>query len=133
MQNEIVVESFIYQEGAFYILIVPSIQKEPITKAKTQLEVRRKAINILRKDYKEKIIELPCTINNVVEKYDIPKNSILFPLPIKVGKRVKKFKRFSSSMNGEILEKIEKYSKNKKMKKSDFFTLACLEYMKNHP
>ncbi|CAA6813867.1 MAG: Unknown protein, partial [uncultured Sulfurovum sp.] len=52
MQNEIVVKSFIYQEGTFYILIVPSIQKEPIAKAKSQLEVRRKAINILRNNYK---------------------------------------------------------------------------------
>jgi len=92
MQSEIVVESFVHQEGTFYILIVPSIQKEPIAKAKSQLEVRKKAINILRKNYKEKIIQLHCTIYNEVEKYDIPKYSILFPLPIKVGQRVKSFK-----------------------------------------
>ena len=133
MQSEIVVESFVYQEGTFYILIVPSIQKEPIAKAKTQLEVRKKAINILRKNYKEEITKLPCTINNEVEKYDMLKNSILFPLPIKIGQRVKSFKRFSSSMNENTLEEIENYTKGKNMKKSDFFTLACLEYMENHP
>ena len=133
MQSEIVVESFVHQEGTFYILIVPSIQKEPIAKAKSQLEVRKKAINILRKNYKEKIIQLHCTIYNEVEKYDIPKYSILFPLPIKVGQRVKSFKRFSSSMNENNLEKIESYTKSKNIKKSDFFTLACLEYMKNYP
>ena len=98
MESEILVESFVYQEGTFYILLVPSIQKEPIAKAKTQLEVMRKAINLLRKNHKDKIIELSNMKINTIVKYEIPKNSTLFPLPIKVGQRVKNFKRFTSSM-----------------------------------
>jgi hypothetical protein len=134
MNSEKIVISFVYQENNHFILIVPDITNKPIAKAKSQIEVIRKSINILRKDYQEKIIELPSNdIDMLEKKYDVPKSYILFPLPIKVGKRVKKFKRFSSSMNGEILEKIEKYTTNKKMKKSDFFTLASLEYIENHP
>jgi len=133
MESEILVESFVYQEGTFYILLVPSIQKEPIAKAKTQLEVMRKAINLLRKNHKDKIIELSNMKINTIVKYEIPKNSTLFPLPIKVGQRVKNFKRFTSSMKEELLEKIEEYTKNKKIKKSDFFSQASLEYMENHP
>ena len=137
MSHEKILVSFVYEEGYNFVLVVPDIGNEFMVRAKTQAEVIRKAIRLLRDKYKEKIINLtPSPIDIFTENYKnkkgIPPPAILYPLPIKVGKRKKVFKRFSSSMDENILEQIENFTNNKKIKKSDFFTQASLEYIQKY-
>ncbi|CAA6813873.1 MAG: Unknown protein [uncultured Sulfurovum sp.] len=137
MSSEKIVVSFVYEEGYNFVLVVPDMGNEMMVRAKTQSEVIRKAIRSLRERYKETIVNLkPSPIDIFTEDYKekrgIPKHSILYPLPIKVGKRKKVFKRFTSSMDESILDEIENFTKNKKIKKSDFFTQASLEYIQKY-
>jgi hypothetical protein len=137
MSHEKILVSFVYKEGYNYVLVVPDIGNELMVRAKTQAEVIRKAIRLLRDKYKEQIINLsPSPIDIFTENYKnekgIPPPAVLYPLPIKVGKRKKVFKRFSSSMDEKVLEEIEQFTNNKKLKKSDFFTQASLEYIQKY-
>ena len=137
MSSEKIVVSFVYEEGYNFVLVVPDMGNEIMIRAKTQSEVIRKAIRSLRERYKETIVNLePSPIDifteNYKEKKGIPKHSVLYPLPIKIGKRKKVFKRFSSSMDEKVLEEIENFTNNKKIKKSDFFTQASLEYIQKY-
>jgi len=132
VSNEKIFVSFVYRDNNRFILVVPDIQGSMVI-AKTQSEVVRKAIRNLQNNFKE---EIRSTSPNPIEYFSsnykndyIPKDSILFPLPIKMGKRVKKFKRFTSSMDEDLLKEIEIFTKNKKMKKSDFFAQASIEFM----
>jgi len=137
MSSEKIVVSFVYEEGYNFVLVVPDIGIEMMVRAKTQSEVVRKAIRIIRQDFQDKVSSLATTpierfTNEYKEKRGIPKDSLLFPLPIKIGKRKKVFKRFSSSMDEKVLEKIEQFTNNKKIKKSDFFTQASIAYMQEY-
>ena len=137
MSSEKIVVSFVYEEGYNFVLVVPDIGIEMMVRAKTQSEVVRKAIRIIRQDFQDKVSSLVTTpierfTNEYKEKRGIPKDSLLFPLPIKIGKRKKVFKRFSSSMDEKVLEKIEQFTNNKKIKKSDFFTQASIAYMQEY-
>ena len=137
MSSEKIVVSFVYEEGYNFVLVVPDIGIEMMVRAKTQSEVVRKAIRVIRQDFEDKISNLDVTpIERFTEEYKekrgIPKHSLLFPLPIKIGKRKKVFKRFTSSMDEKLLEEIEKFTKNKKIKKSDFFTQASMEYIQRY-
>jgi len=137
MSSEKIVVSFVYEEGYNFVLVVPDIGIEMMVRAKTQSEVVRKAIRIIRQDFQDKVSSLTTTpierfTNEYKEKRGIPKDSLLFPLPIKIGKRKKVFKRFSSSMDEKVLEKIEQFTNNKKIKKSDFFTQASIAYMQEY-
>ena len=137
MSSEKIVVSFVYEEGYNFVLVVPDMGNEMMVRAKTQSEVIRKAIRSLRDRHKETIVNLePSPIDIFTEEYKekrgIPKHSVLYPLPIKIGKRKKVFKRFTSSMDESILDEIEKFTKNKKIKKSDFFTQASLEYIQKY-
>ncbi len=132
--NEKIFVSFVYRDNNRFVLVVPDIQGSMVV-AKTQSEVVRKAIRNLQKNFKEEIKSIsPNSIEYFISSYKnnhIPTDAILFPLPIKIGKRIKKFKRFTSSMDEDILEQIELFTKNKKMKKSDFFTQASINFMQN--
>ena len=137
MSSEKIVVSFVYEEGYNFVLVVPDIGIEMMVRAKTQSEVVRKAIRVIRQDFQDKVSSLKTTpierfTNEYKEKRGIPKDSLLFPLPIKIGKRKKVFKRFSSSMDEKVLEKIEQFTNNKKIKKSDFFTQASIAYMQEY-
>ena len=135
MPNEKIFVSFVYKNNNKFVLIVPDIQNSMIV-AKTQSEVINKAIRNLRQNFKEEIENIsPNSIEYFMNEYNnehIPNDAILYPLPIKIGKRVKKFKRFTSSMDEELLEEIDIYSKKNNIKKSDFFAQASREYMQKY-
>jgi len=137
MSGEKILVSFVYQEGSNFVLIVPDLGNEVMIRAKSQSEVIRKAIRILRSEYQKIISTLtPTTIEQITDKYKkqkaIPKSAILYPLPIKIGQRERKFKRFTSSMDESILDLIENFTKQRKIKKSDFFTQASMEYIQKY-
>lgn len=135
MPNEKIFVSFVYKNNNKFVLIVPDIQNSMIV-AKTQSEVINKAVRNLRQNFKDEIENIsPNSIEYFINEYKneyIPNDAILYPLPIKIGKRVKKFKRFTSSMDEELLEEIDIYSKKNNIKKSDFFAQASREYMQKY-
>ncbi|CAA6798861.1 MAG: Unknown protein [uncultured Sulfurovum sp.] len=137
MLHEKILVSFVYEEGYNFVLIVPDVGNELMVRAKTQSEVIRKAIRALRENYTDNLMELsPSPIDIYTEEYKnskgIPKHAILYPLPVKIGKRKKVFKRFTSSMDEKLLEEIEAFTKSKKIKKSDFFAKASREYIQGY-
>ena len=135
MPNEKIFVSFVYKNNNKFVLIVPDIQNSMIV-AKTQSEVINKAVRNLRQNFKDEIENIsPNSIEYFINEYKneyIPNDAILYPLPVKIGKRVKKFKRFTSSMDEELLEEIDIYSKKNNIKKSDFFAQASREYMQKY-
>jgi len=132
MPDEKIFVSFVYKDNNKFVLIVPDIPNSMIV-AKTQSEVINKAIRNLRQNFKEEIKDIsPKSIEYFINEYKneyIPNDAILYPLPIKIGKRVKKFKRFTSSMDEELLEEIEIYTKKNNIKKSEFFAQASKAFM----
>lgn len=137
MLNEKIIVSFVYKEDYNYVLVVPDIGTDLMIRAKTQSEVIRKAIRLLREKYKETINELsPRPIELFTDEYKdnigIPNHATLYPLPIKIGKRKKVFKRFTSSMDEKILDEIEAFTKKRKIKKSDFFANASMAYIQEY-
>ena len=132
MLGEKVFVSFVYRNNDKFVLIVPDIPHSMIV-AKSQSEVVQKAIRNLRQNFK---VELESNTPNSIEYFQneyhnesIPNSAILYPLPIKIGKRIKKFKRFTSSMDSNLLEEIEKVCKDNNIKKSEFFAQASREYI----
>lgn len=132
MLDEKIFVSFVYKDNNRFVLIVPDIPNSMIV-AKTQSEVINKAIRNLRQNFKEEIKDIPPNsveyFRNEYKNEYIPSDAILYPLPIKIGKRVKKFKRFTSSMDEELLEQIEIYTKKNNIKKSEFFAQASKAFM----
>jgi len=132
MPNEKIFVSFVYKNNNKFVLIVPDIPNSMIV-AKTQSEVINKAIRNLRQNFKDEIENIsPNSIEYFMNKYKnkyIPNDAILYPLPIKIGKRVKKFKRITTSMDEELVEQIDAFSKKNNMKKSEFFAQASREFM----
>jgi len=132
MPNEKIFVSFVYKNNNKFVLIVPDIPNSMIV-AKTQSEVINKAIRNLRQNFKDEIENIsPNSIEYFMNKYKnkyIPNDAILYPLPIKIGKRVKKFKRITTSMDEELVEQIDTFSKKNNMKKSEFFAQASREFM----
>ena len=134
MSSEKIFVSFVYKNNDKFVLVVPDIPNSMVV-AKTQSEVIRKAIRNLRQNFKEEIETIPPNsieyfLNEYKNEY-IPNNAILYPLPIKIGKRIKKFKRFTSSMDENLLEQIEIFTKKHNIKKSEFFAQASMNFMQN--
>ena len=133
MSSEKIFVSFVYKNNNKFVLVVPDIPHSMIV-AKTQSEVIQKAIRNLRQNFKDELENtIPKSIKYFQDKYHddfIPSDAILYPLPIKIGKRVRKFKRFTSSMDADLLEEIEIICKKNNIKKSEFFAQASREYMK---
>lgn len=132
MSNEKIFISFVYKENNKFVLVVPDIKYSMIV-AKTLSEVINKAIRNLRQNFKDEIEKIsPNSIEYFTTEYkkeNIPDDAMLYPLPVKIGKRIKKFKRFTSSMDEELLAKIEDFTKRNRIKKSEFFAQASLEYL----
>jgi len=135
MPNDKILVSFVYKENDHYSLVVPDLGNSFKVEAKNQSDILRKSIGVIRKEYRNEISSLiPTTIeevsNTYKKKHNIPLNAFLYPLTIKAGRRVKKYKQFSSSMDESILKEIEVVTKERKIKKSDFFTHASRAYLK---
>jgi len=132
MSSEKVFVSFVYKNNDKFVLVVPDIPHSMIV-AKTQSEVVQKAVRNLRQNFKEELENIePKSMEYFQNEYNnefIPKDATLYNLPIKIGKRVKKFKRFTSSMDADLLDEIEIICKKNNIKKSEFFAQASREYM----
>jgi Arc/MetJ-type ribon-helix-helix transcriptional regulator len=136
VSNEKILVSFVYEDGNRFVLVVPDLAAFMMT-AKSRSEVVRKAIRYIRDTYKSDLLKIPTTTADVYtdeykKKRGIPNDAMLFPLPIKVGRRIKKFKRFTSSMDEALFNEIELFCKRRNIKKSDLFTQATREYMERY-
>lgn len=137
MSNEKILISFVYQEGNRFVLVVPDLGSKLMVVAKSRSEVVRKAIRQIRDKFKNEIIDMtPSSAEIYTDEYKnkkgIPNDAMLFLLPIKVGKRIKKFKRFTSSMDETLFDEIEFFCKKRNIKKSDLFAQATREYMQKY-
>jgi predicted RNase H-like HicB family nuclease len=124
------------QKNDQYVLHVPDLDGRSFTHAKSIRELLRKGGKNIKEQYSEK--ELLDTNFHPLEYFSskqrrqkIPKNAIPLTLSINIGGRIKKHKRFTSSMDIELLNEIEKYSKKHGLKKSDFFAMASRKLLES--
>ena len=95
--NEKIFISFVYEEDNEFVLVVPDI-KDFKVRAKRQSELITKAIIFLEENFSDKLKDIsPNSIKYFIDEYkkeNIPKNAILYPLPIKIGKKITKITDF---------------------------------------